>query len=334
MRIIQTLFLLCAVIALPGGCLSEHLPQRDRTSPLVVQALDDPPENSTALAEGLTWQAGWELSSKNYSFGGFSALMALDNERFLAASDRSRTMDFNPHRNIENPAVFQWMRDPLQVAHKATDLESVVPDPDTGGFWAAFERKNMIIRFDADQNVTGWRAPEAMQGWSRNAGAEAMTRLKSGEFLIVPEGAKSWFSDVHQALIFDGDPVEDVAAVPLAIRIHEGFRPVDAATLPDGQIMLLLRKFSLGFPPRFESALMIGRLTKADGSWSWKTHAVLPLTSPIPPENYEGLAVLPRKDGDADLWLISDNNMSVLQRTYLIKLRWQPKEKARGAAAR
>ena len=48
----------------------------------------------------------------------------------------------------------------------------------------------------------------------------------------------------------------------------------------------------------------------------------------IPRDNYEGLAVTEDADG-MHLWLISDDNFMSFQRTMLLKLRWQPREKAR-----
>lgn len=322
------------IVALPGSCLSEPLPERDFAAPLVLSPLPDPPDGQRELAANLRWIAGWELASQNHHFGGFSALVVREGGRLAAFSDRSRLMEVSPERNAEHPARFDWLDRVGPNSLKATDLEAVYDDSQSGTFWAAFERKNLIMRFNAQEKLTGWRAPGELQDWSRNGGAEAMTRLESGQFLLISESPEGWFSSSHEALAFDGDPVEEVAADRFEITVPEGFRPVDAATLPDGQIAILLRKFRLGFPPGFESALLFGALQQDEESWIWRGEPLVPLGGSVPPENYEGLAVSPRENGGADLWLISDNNMSVFQRTYLIKLDWRPNEKARGVAAR
>ena len=321
-RTFQLLILIAALIVLPGGCLSEPLPPNDYTAPLLVQRLAQPSPDGSVLGDQLAWADGWELSSDNYHFGGFSALVARDDGRLTAFSDRSQIMAFDPETIRQEPARFDWLREILKADRSIVDLEAVFEDPDTGTFWAAFERKNVILRFDAEEKLTGWSAPAAMQSWTRNSGAEAMTRLPGGQFLIVPEGTDGWFSDTHEALIFAGDPVEDAEWQKFKVPIPGGFRPVDAAVLPDGSLALLLRKFTLGFPPSFESAILLGTLSQEKDGWTWTGESLVSLSGAIPPENYEGMAVAARTDGGADIWLISDDNMSVFQRTYLIKLAW------------
>ena len=48
----------------------------------------------------------------------------------------------------------------------------------------------------------------------------------------------------------------------------------------------------------------------------------------IPRDNYEGIAVTTDDDGQF-VWLISDDNFMAIQRTLLLKLRWDRREKAR-----
>ena len=62
----------------------------------------------------------------------------------------------------------------------------------------------------------------------------------------------------------------------------------------------------------------------------WQAERLADLAEPLPTDNYEGLAVEPDGSGGAVLWLISDDNQMVLQRTLLLKLRWRPNAKARG----
>jgi len=44
----------------------------------------------------------------------------------------------------------------------------------------------------------------------------------------------------------------------------------------------------------------------------------------IPRENYEGLALRPRGDGRVDVWVMSDDNFSIIQRSLLAKLVFDP----------
>jgi hypothetical protein len=61
-----------------------------------------------------------------------------------------------------------------------------------------------------------------------------------------------------------------------------------------------------------------GRIV-AGKDWPWRKLA--DLEAPLPMDNYEGLAVLPDRDG-VTLWLISDDNFARIQRTLLLELHW------------
>jgi hypothetical protein len=86
-------------------------------------------------------------------------------------------------------------------------------------------------------------------------------------------------------------------------------------------LLLLMRDLAWAYPI-FTSRLAIGAVPRAGGVFAPKT--VLQLDPTIPRENYEGLAVRPRKDGRIDVWVFSDDNLSVMQRTLLAKLIFDP----------
>ena len=331
---LRFMFLVLAAIALPGTCISEALPPRDYTAPLLMKSLPDPPGADLEIVPGLTWIKGWELSSDNYHFDGYSALVARPDGSLFALSDRSHLLIFNPESPRSEQTRFDWLHDVESIDADTVDLEAVHEDEESGTFWTAFERENLLMRFNAQERLTGWSRPEAMRGWTNNGGPEAMTRLPDGRFLVLSEVPRSWFSDVHEAVIFEGDPVEGAHAKEFEFRLPDAFRAVDVAVLPSGQLAILLRKPRFGIPPGFASAMLLGEIDEGGSKPTLRAHDFIDLMGHIPPENYEGMAVRPLSDGSAELWLISDNNRSVFQHTYLIKLHWSPNEKTRGKPAR
>ena len=90
----------------------------------------------------------------------------------------------------------------------------------------------------------------------------------------------------------------------------------------------------LGGIPPFESKIAIGPAPRAGPSDVWKPEVTLDLAGVVPRENYEGIAVRRMKNGRIAVWLISDDNKSVVQRTLVVKLIFDPAsapDKAKGA---
>ena len=48
------------------------------------------------------------------------------------------------------------------------------------------------------------------------------------------------------------------------------------------------------------------------------------MAPPLTVDNFEGIAVVPRATGGIRLYLVSDDNGSATQRTYLLAFDWQP----------
>ena len=196
----------------------------------------------------------------------------------------------------------------------------------------AYERANLIERFDAELVPTGRVRPPEMRGWPPNMGPEAITRLADGRFVVLSEGSPRWFPADLPALLFPADPIRGARAERFRFRPPESYRPVDMAVLPDGRVLILLRRLVVDLPPRFEAKLVVSdpSAIRPGERWSWRE--IAHLTEPVPMDNYEGLAVEAGEGGRLVLWLISDDNKATFQRTLLLKLLWRPNEKARGTA--
>ncbi|MEO1647226.1 MAG: esterase-like activity of phytase family protein [Pseudomonadota bacterium] len=273
----------------------------------------------------------WEYRSTGLRFGGFSALLVLDDNRLRAFSDRGVAWTFTePDAPPTSPASRASDRmsgelRPQSVAAQYEmdlwDIESATTDPATGEIWLGFESTHAIHKFTSEGEAADVRLLEEEVDWSGNSGAEAMVRLRDGRFLVIPE-------DGGEALIYPDDPVNGAAASTIDyVSPEQGFRVTEAVQLPDGRLLLILRDVVLGVPP-FATRLAFADLPAEGETGALRPEVTLDIERLAPPDNYEGLAYRARADGALDVWVISDDNQSVIQRTLLVKLRFDPAKAA------
>ena len=249
-----------------------------------------------------------------YLFGGHSALMLGEDGDKTLVSDLGHFLPLaGDHRT--GPVRVQLVGERFAVASEwqpLFDMESATVDHATGRSWIGFEQVHVITRFGptgmAEKSV---RRPE-FADWSANAGLEAIQRLPDGRFIALrEEDGEGW--------LFDGDPVEGARAMRFTVKGLSGYEPVDMGLLPDGRVIVLLRRLALAFPP-FSSALAVGDPRLIAEGQDWQLEIVGDLDALLPRENYEGLAVDSSDPSAPVLWLISDNNRSALQRTLLARI--------------
>ena len=279
---------------------------------------------------GWSLEGVWEYSGEGLLFGGYSALLALPDGRLEAFSDRRARFTFlqpdrpqGPDSSAQRVLADQAVDPAYQT--DLHDIEAATRDPETGQYWLAFEGFHSFQLYGSAHSPQGVRVIDEEVEWSGNAGAEAFVRLSDGRFLAVSEGGE-------EALLYPGDPVSGAAPVSIAFAPALGpdgrdFSVTDAVELPDGRIMMLLRRVQWGIPP-FEACVAIADWPTgakgADEAPVLEPRIVLDLTAVAPPENYEGLAVRERADGALDIWVIADDNLSAMQRTLVLKLRFDP----------
>jgi hypothetical protein len=261
----------------------------------------------------------WRYSANSLRFGGFSALLALGPGNLRTFSDRGYRFTLTEpdqpdgkrrlNRQIVAPG-FEW---------KLWDIEAATRAPDSGHYWLAFEQTHLIHRFTIASKADGVRDLSREVRWPVNSGIEAMVRLADGRFIVLPEGRPD-------GLVFADDPVKGGKAAPFTFESPaKSYAATDLAQLPDGRVLVLMRNLvwpsQQAWPP-FAALLAIGTPPSAGGTFAPKV--VLRLDDVLPRDNYEGLAVRPRADGRIDVWVMSDDNFSVFQRTLLAKLVFDP----------
>jgi hypothetical protein len=143
-----------------------------------------------------------------------------------------------------------------------------------------------------------------------NGGPEALTTLANGRLLALEEG-----ESLYEASSRGWLQQADGRWARFTYRTDPWFQAVGAATLANGDVLILERLFSfLGFRTRVvlvrHEDLVPGAIVRGQ--------EVLRSDGSFPAEDYEGIAVLPDSQGGHDVYLISDNNFNPLFRTVLL----------------
>jgi hypothetical protein len=306
--------LLVAIALAPGTFFRTHIPQGERAH-LEVARLDNVPARDGS--GGFSVEGVWELSSGRLDFGGYSAMLPLENGRLRLFSDRGQILTFSPPGEAAwAPAHVAFIGNRGDLSDSPADVESAVRDPATGEYWLGYENPNSVIRYAPTMELVATSRPPHWQDWPANAGAEAMERLPDGRFIVLPEGAST-------GLLYASDPISDEQPLAFAFSAPGGYSPTDMAALPDGRVLVLLRKVAAGLPP-FATAIAIADPGQLQSGDSLDLDLLVRLDDILPSENYEGLALAAvEDDGAVLLWLVSDDNLSVIQRTLLARLVWR-----------
>jgi hypothetical protein len=281
-----------------------------------------PARTPASWPAGLELAGAWHLSSRRLGFGGFSALLATDHDTLTAISDYAAAVRFR-RPDLAGPMQPKFgLVATTNDEKQDRDIEAATWDPLTGTRWFAYEGINSIRRIRPGERLGKTARPAAMRHWPRNGGAESMTRLPDGRFIVLAEDAPWLSAGGHAGLLFPGDPVAGRQPLEFTFRPPIGYSPSDMAALPDGRTVILLRVFDPPRLPFLKGMLIVGDPARIVAGQDWPWSKLADLDSPAPRENYEGLAVSPAADG-VNLWVISDDNYGRIQRTLLLKLHWR-----------
>lgn len=306
----------------PGTWLRSPLPAVNDSHVVTVTALE---RGAVRMGPDLVQSGAWALTSPNSNFGGYSALLAFPGGRLMAISDSGRYMRFTLGAPVA--PLFGTVAERTRTGKAGVDIEAATRDPATGTIWFAYEGLNAIERRDERLGNPRRVRPAAMREWGVNSGPEAFTRLADGRFLALSEGPSQWFGGLHEGIVFNGDPVAAPEISAFRFAPPDGYRPVDMVQLPDGRVLILVRRVVWDAPPRFEAKLVLADISDLQPNAIWAGEEMAHFAPPLPSENYEGLAVVPVTEapgGPLDLWLIADDNFATFQRTLLLRLRWTP----------
>lgn len=264
----------------------------------------------------------WRMTSEHGWFGGFSSLVEGPARTLIAGTDRGFLLGLDlagdQPRAIRDS--FRYVGVSGRGRKEYVDMEAITRDPATGTLWASFENDNLVMRFAPDGTRTVYAPPE-MAAWRASSGPETMERLADGRFLILSEGLDDSGSVDRPALLYPRDPLG--TGKPLAFRFNcrAAYAPVDAAQLPDGRILILLRQVRYTIPATFDAVIMIADPASIGASRHWRGEVIQRLEGSGFGENFEGIGFVPDPSDPrkGSIWVVADDNFSVFQRSLLVR---------------
>lgn len=283
----------------------------------------------------LSFLGSLELRSEDPRFGGLSSLqVSPDGARFLAVSDAGYwiggLLDHQGDRVIGvRDVVIAPLLDldgrPLAESSKeAGDAEAFAEIPGSG-IIVSFEGRDArlwhygVSMTDYARPVTPRPLPmpldvvREIKSLPWNGGIEAMTSLPGGTVIAIAEDSK-----VSDDLL-DGWIISSSQIAKFKYRMSDQFRPTDLATLPDGNLVLLERRFNLlsGLAAR----IRIIRTEQLLDGGPVEGEEIATLAFPFNVDNMEGIAARANERGETIIYLVSDDNYHPLQRTLLMSFK-------------
>ncbi len=278
-----------------------------------------------ARTGSLRYLGGLNLNGPS-GFGGLSALDAsVDGASLVAVTDSGAWFRMTPKYDSTGKltgAALAAQGDLSEVGGRplpgkaGADAEAMARLQD-GRVVVAMEIRHRLLAFDNTEFADGERLASEpdMRGLPRNSGIEALTQLADGRLLAISEATRggqagqAWVGGVDSGTEGGGWIVRDYP-------VSGPFRPTGAATLANGDILVVERRASLtGLNAR---VMRIAR-DNAEGSGPLAPQVIgrLDASWDGPVDNFEGIAVAER-DGETLVFLVSDDNFSLFQRTLLV----------------
>lgn len=310
--------------------VNDNRPLRITIDARLVEAFDA--RDTTQRRFGsLEFRGGLELTSKYRDFGGLSGLRIMpDGSHFIAVSDRGKWLrgrivykDGKPTgiADAEMAPMLGPDGKPL-TDRKWYDTESLTDDG-AGTLYVGIERVNKIVKFEyakfgllaKGQPVA---APPDVDNLPKNQGLEALCMISkgmpnAGTLIAISERGLDANNDIKGWLI------GGTAPGAFSVKRSDGFDATDCVVVPNGDLMLLERKFSWtsGVAMRMRRIALSGIVPGAtvDGK------ILIAADMGFQIDNMEGLAVHREKNGDLVLTMISDDNFSMLQRAILLQFK-------------
>lgn len=289
----------------------------------------------------LEFLGGLVLTSPDGSFGSLSGLDIGGDGRLLAVTDTglwfSATLaeaDGIPLGLADARMAPILGRDGTPVATKEdADAEGLRVTERDGRPVAlvVFERNHRLVGFSLDQLPGGPQQRIAMPPHHFGDGNQGIEAVAVAPVAGPLAGAIVLVSETATARGIPGFVLDGPREGAFFIRPSDGFEVSDAAFLPDGDLLLLERRFALlaGF------AMRLRRIAAADIRPGGSVDGPVMLTadSGYDIDNMEGLAVRPAPaelgvPGGALITLIADDNGTFLERTVLLQFLWRGVETA------
>ncbi|MCX5494634.1 esterase-like activity of phytase family protein [Kaistia dalseonensis] len=314
--------------AFPSGFAPEPL----RTTPIGNFLIG---RNATRFGE-FEFAGGLVLTSQNRKFGGLSGLgIKPDGHSFVSVSDMGywfRGTLLREGGKLVGIADAQWapmLNDKGQPlgSKRNADAEGLRLTTINGreAAYVSFERSNDLRLYRADPDLASARPqkvklPSSLKGLVSNRGLETIALAPAkgplaGSPVLVSERSLDK-SGNHRAWIVNGP-----LAGAFSVVRSDDFDITDGAFLPNGDLLLLERRvimpIGVGMRLRRIPGNQIRPGALVDGPIAMQADMLNQI------DNMEGLAVSRDADGATRITLVSDDNLSIMQRTLMLEFIWQ-----------
>jgi hypothetical protein len=294
----------------------------------------DPADASRDTVGALRFLGGLWLRSEDPRFGGLSDLrVSPDGSRLLAVTDCGSGIVASLRHDASGRLVGLSGAELTPLAGRGgrplalgeSDAESLVVGE---GLEVGFEGKARVESYSLAPPFHGPPQPQALPGGvaecGRNGGIEAMADMGGGRRFLACEARRAPSLSVPAWVGADGawTPRE----YPLVFEGGwggEAFRPVGAALLPGGDLLVAERRF----PPLGTRIVRLSR-ESLERTGRLAPRELARLESPLTADNFEGIDVRRDAAGRTIVYLLSDDNDCAktpgaakrgLQRTLLLQ---------------
>ena len=324
----KTVWAAVALLAFIGAAAAEpaHAPVE---SPKAIEVTASPilhfdSRTPVGAAYGqLVFLGGLDLRSPERRFGGLSGLrLSADGRRLTAVSDRGSwftgTLRYDGSRptGLDDVVVADTPgRDgrPLR-GRRGFDTEGLEIQGRVA--WLSSERVNWLTRYRLDEaGLPAGRGepvtlPKLATRAPRNEGYEAIASFGPGVLLLVaerfldPDGNNRAFAAGAKSFAF-------------SVRRTEDFSPTDLARLPDGDFVLLERRYRRPLSLSVRVRRLPAAEIRAGGLVDGPVLMEATLSQAI--DNFEAISAHRGPDGRTVLTLLADDNFFVFERTLLMQ---------------
>ncbi|MGH6926623.1 MAG: esterase-like activity of phytase family protein [Propylenella sp.] len=272
----------------------------------------------------LEFLGGIEVRARDSRFGGLSGIDVLGDGSVLMVGDtgifvRARLV----HENGRLVGLDDVEIDPLfpagEVSKVAGDAEDIALDPSdpSRGVIVRERQANALLSFELEQGLPTNFEPRLVGAddsiLKSNKGLESVAYAPeasplAGEIVAIAEDAPKGIEDIPGWIAGKGQ---------FTIVQHDDFSVSSARFLPDGDLLLLERRFQ----PLFGLAMRLRRIDGSAIAVGARLDGDILLDAGMASEidNMEGLAVQREESGRIVLTLVSDDNQNILQRTLILQ---------------
>ncbi|MGI9357731.1 MAG: esterase-like activity of phytase family protein [Rhizobiaceae bacterium] len=322
---------------LASGFLAKEDNDRRADQPTPIDASPISPEGfaltgASMKADGLRFVGGLVLRSTNQHFGSLSGMRITDHGILTAVSDTGFWFQGEIARDANGlpTGISGGRMAPLLDGEGRPFSQKWFGDAEGLTFqnrvaFVSTEQDARIIRYEIGSDLLdAWSSifgpPLPGDRLAYNRGLEAIATLPerhayAGSLIAISE-APPGFKDSIRAFIWSENSVTE-----FSINSHDRFSITDADFLPDGNLLLLERRFSPADGPAMRLRKIDGSAIKPDArldgdilldlDWRWQI------------DNMEGVSVFTTAGGKQRAGLISDDNKWPLQRTLYLEFEFE-----------